>query len=151
MTCHDVSRWWQGHHHTTGGWQRSWEAPQLLEIVGSDLPLFLSFHSAGGGTWVMTGCRNDVVRLAYFSQWSEQTYPDRICRSSGCDMAVIRMWCLRVSCASPWGSPDRGSAPRISLGEIRMELIRIEMRVTCHHRNTCHVSSRGGVPTLPHH
>ena len=74
-----------------GGLQKSWEAPQLLEIVGSDLPSFLSFHSAGGGTWAVAGCWNDVVRLAYFSQRSGQTYPDRICRSSGCDMTVVRV------------------------------------------------------------
>ncbi|RVW15551.1 hypothetical protein CK203_077739 [Vitis vinifera] len=45
----------------------------------------------GGGTWAVAGCRNDVVRLAYFSQRSEQTYPDRICRSSGCDMTIVRV------------------------------------------------------------
>ena len=132
MACHDDSRWWQGHHHPMGDWQRSWEAQQLSEIIGSDLPSFLSFHSAGGGTWAVASCRNDVVRLAYFSQRSGQTYPNRICRSSRCDMAVVQMWCLRVSCASPWGSSDRGSAPRVSLGEIHMELIRIEIRATCH-------------------
>ena len=138
--CHDASRWWQGHHHPTGGWQRSWEALRLSEIAGGDLPSFLSFRSAGGGTWAVAGCRNDVARLAYFSQRSGQTYPDRICRSSGCDMAVIRMWCLRVSCASPegvwigearhvssWGNPD-GANPD---------------------KNVCHVSSGGGVPTWP--
>ena len=53
------------------------------------------------------------ARLAYFSQWSRQTYPDSICRSSGCDVAVVRMLCLWVSCASPWGSPDRRSVPRV--------------------------------------
>ena len=83
------------------GCQRSWEAPQLSEIVGSNLPSFLSFRSTGGGTWAVSGCRNDVVRLAYFSQRSGQTYPDRICWSSGCDMEVVRIRCLRVSCASP--------------------------------------------------
>ena len=115
-----------------GGYQRSWEATRLSEIVGGDLPSFLSFRSAGSGTWAVAGCRNDVVRFAYFSQRSRQTYPDRICRSSRCDMAVVRMWCLRVLCASPWGSPDRGNAPRVSLGEIRMESLRTARRATCH-------------------
>ena len=35
----------------------------MSEIIGSDLPSFLSFHSAGGGTWVMVGCYDDVQDL----------------------------------------------------------------------------------------
>ena len=72
----------------------------------------------------MAGCRNDVVRLAYFSQRSGQTYPDRICRSPGCDVCECRV-------LLPEGVRIGESASRVSLGEIRMELIRIEMRVTC--------------------
>ena len=30
---------------------------------------------------------------------------------------VVRMLCLWVSCASPWGSPDRRSVPRVLLGK----------------------------------
>ena len=41
--------------------------------------------------WGMAGCKNDVVRLAYFSQRSGQTYPDRIWRSSGCDVCECRV------------------------------------------------------------
>nr|CAN83284.1 hypothetical protein VITISV_004138 [Vitis vinifera] len=74
-----------------GGCQRSWEAMRLSEIVGGDLPSFLSFRSTGGGTWAVVGCRNDVVRLAYFSQRSGRTYQDRICRSSGCDICEYRV------------------------------------------------------------
>ena len=50
------------------------------------------------------------------------------------------MWRLRVSCASPWGSPDRKSAPRVSFrgnpDEVNPD------------RNACHVSSGGEVPTI---
>ncbi|WJZ84533.1 hypothetical protein VitviT2T_004133 [Vitis vinifera] len=49
LACHDASRWWQSHHHPTGGCQRSWEASRLSELVGDDLPSFLSFRFAGGG------------------------------------------------------------------------------------------------------
>ncbi|RVW70980.1 hypothetical protein CK203_050596 [Vitis vinifera] len=38
---------------------------RLSEIVESDLPSFLSFHSAGDGMWAVAGCRDDVVRFAY--------------------------------------------------------------------------------------
>ena len=63
------------------------------------------------------------ARLAYFNQWFGQTYPDRICRSSGCDMTIVRMWYLQVSCASPWGNPDRRSAPRVLLGKSGWEYV----------------------------
>ncbi|RVW50662.1 hypothetical protein CK203_073390 [Vitis vinifera] len=97
------------------------EASQLSEIVGSDLPSFLSFHSTGGGTWAVTSCWNDVVRLDYFSQRSGQTYPDGIFRSSGCDVC---------ECHVPLPKEVRiGEARHMSsLGEIRMELTRIKMR-----------------------
>ena len=39
----------------------------------------------------MAGCRNDVVRLTYFSQRSGQTYPDKICRLFGCDVYECRV------------------------------------------------------------
>ena len=78
---------------------------RLIEIVGGDLPSFLSFRSAGGETWAMAGCRNDVIRLAYFSQRSGQTYPDRICRSSGCDVCECR---VPLPERVQRGSPDRG-------------------------------------------
>ena len=107
---------------------------------------FLSFHSAGGGTWAVAGCWNDVQDSLTSVNNPDKTYPDRICRLSGCDMAVVRMWCLRVSCASPlgvrigeachvysWGNPD-GINPD---------------RNVCHVSpgSVCHVSSGGGVPT----
>ncbi|RVW67844.1 hypothetical protein CK203_060993 [Vitis vinifera] len=44
------------------GCQRSWEALRLSEIVGGDLPSFLSFRPAGGGTWVVVGCQNDIAK-----------------------------------------------------------------------------------------
>ena len=80
----------------------------------------------------MAGCRNDVVRLTYFSQRSRQTYLDRICRSSGCDICEcrvplpegVRIWEARH--VSSWGDPD-GVDPD---------------------KNVCHVSSGGGVHTL---
>ena len=74
MARHDAFRWWQGHHHPTGNCQRSLEVTWLSQIVGGDLPSFLSFRPAGGGTWAVADCRNDVVRLAYFGQRSGQPY-----------------------------------------------------------------------------
>ena len=106
---------------------------RLSEIVEGDLPSFLSFRSASGGTWAVAGCRNDVVRLAYFSQRFRQTYPDMICWSSGCDVCECRVPLskgVRIGEAHhvySWGNPD-GANPD---------------------RNTCHVSSEGGVPTMP--
>ena len=78
-------------------------------IVGGDLPPSLSFRPTGGGLWAVSGCRNDVARLAYFSQRSGQTYPDRICWSSGCDVCECRVpfpeevWIGEVRHMSSWG------------------------------------------------
>ena len=72
--------------------------------------------------WVVAGCRNDVARLVHFSQWSGHI---RI------GYAIVRVWWSWVSCASPWGSPDRG-ARHVSSWGIRMELLRIAMRAPCH-------------------
>ena len=52
-------------------------------------------------------------------------------------MLSSRVWCSRVSCASPWGSPDRGARHMSSWG-IRMELLRIVTRGIAH-------STRGGI------
>ena len=41
------------------------------------------------------------------------------------------VWWSRVSCASSWGSPDRG-ARHVSSWGIRMELLRIAMSAPCH-------------------
>ena len=59
----------------------------------------LDTPSKGGGTWAVAGCRNDVARLDHYSQWSGQHIRIRY--------AIVRVWCSRVSGASPWGSPDR--------------------------------------------
>ena len=65
--------------------------------------------SEGGGTWVVTGFRNEVARFARFSQ----------CFPSGQHIwigyAIVRVWCSRVSCASPWGNLD-SMAARVLLG-----------------------------------
>ncbi|RVX15456.1 hypothetical protein CK203_009050 [Vitis vinifera] len=78
-----------------------------------------------GGTWAVTSCWNDVVRLAYFSQQSGQTYPDGICQLSGCDVCECRV-----------PLPEEvwiGEARHVSsLGEIRMELTRIKMCARFH-------------------
>ena len=104
---------------------------RLSKIVESDLSSFLSFRSAGGGTWAVAGCRNDVVRLAYFSQRLGQTYPDRICQSSGCNVCECRVPLPKgvqigeARHVSSWGDPN-GADPT---------------------RNACHVSSGEEVPT----
>ena len=85
--------------------------------------------SDGGGTWSVAGCPNDVARLAHFSKWSGQ--PIRI------GYAIVRVWCSRMSCASPWGSPDRRARHMSSWG-IRMELLRIATRGIAY-------STRGGI------
>ena len=105
-------------------------------IVGGDLPPSLSFRPAGGGSWAVAGCRNDVARLAYFSQWSGQTYPDRICRSSGCDVCECRVLFpkrVRIGEAchmSSWGvrmefDPDINACHVFPLGEVQIELIQM--------------------------
>ena len=70
---------------------------------------FLSLHSAVAecGPWqvVMMTCKTCLLQSMI-----------RI-NISGYDMSVVRMWYLRVSCASPWGSPDRRSVPRVLLGK----------------------------------
>ena len=64
------------------------------------------------------------ARLAYFSQWSGQTYPDRICRSSGCDICECRVLLpeeVRIREARHmhyWRNPDW--------------VIRMRIRITCH-------------------
>ena len=124
--CHDASRWWQGHHHPTGSWQRSWEALRLLEIVA--------------------GCWNDVqdlltsvndpnkhIRIGYVGR------PDAIWRSSRCNVRECRV-------PLPKESPDRRSVPRVLMGKSGWGNP---------DRNACHVSLRdvrhtslgGGVPT----
>ena len=90
------------------GYQRLWEV-----TCRHFIPVFSLYRWRNVGHGRLLWWR---ARLAYFSQWSGRTYPDRICRSSGCDMTIVRMWYLRVSCACPWGSPDRRSAPRIIRG-----------------------------------
>ena len=57
--------------------------------------------------------------LLTLSQWSEQHI--RI------GYAIVWVWCSRVSC----GSPDKGARHMSSWG-IRMELIRIALRASCH-------------------
>ena len=68
----------------------------------------------------MAGCWNDVQDLLTSVNDPDKTYPDRICRSSGCDTCECRVLLpeeVRI-----------GEARHVSpLGEIR-----IEMRVTCH-------------------
>ena len=73
------------------------------------------------------------ARLAYFNQWSGQTYPKSICRSSGCYVCECRVPLLeevRIGEARhvySWENPDGGNP----------------------NENACHVSSGGGVPTIP--
>ena len=76
--------------------------------------------------------------LLTLSQWSRQHI--RI----GYD--IVRVWCSQVSCASPWGSLDRGARLMSSWG-IRMELIRISMRTPCHPgEGSLHLAHTDGPP-----
>ena len=94
--------------------------------------------SEGGGTWAVAGCRNDVARFAHFIQWSGQHI--RI------GYIIVRVWCSRVQCASPWGSPDRG-AHHVSSWGIRMEFLRIAMRAPCHQgEGPLHLAHADGPP-----
>ena len=97
---------------------------RLLEIVGSDLSSFLSFRPAGGGTWAIVGCQNDVVRLAHFSQRSGQ----HIRRCDVCECRVLLPEEVRIG--------ERTTCP--SLGSRDGVASDSEAR---------HVSSGRGVPT----
>ena len=90
--------------------------------------------------WAVAGYRDDVVRLAYFGQRSGQHIRigyggrmDVIWRSSGCDVCECRLLLLEgvqigeARHVSSWGNPDEADPDR----------------------NLCHVSSGGGVPTMP--
>ena len=106
---------------------------------------FLSFHSAGGGTWAMAGCYDDVqdlltsvndpdkhIRRGYVGR------PDVIWQSSGCEICECRVLLpeeVRIGEAShvySWGNPDRGNPDEN----------------TCHvsSGNVCHVASGGRSP-----
>ena len=98
---------------------------------GSDLPSFLSFRSAGGGTWAVADCRNDVARLTHFSRSSGQHIRIRICYCPDVMFASAVCFSLRgpdrgARHVSSWGSPD-GVAPD---------------------SDARHVLLGGGVPTL---
>ena len=61
------------------------------------------------------------------------------------------VWCSRVSCASPWGSLDRGAHHMSSWG-IRMELLRIAMRAPCHQwEGSLHLAHADGHPFNARH
>ena len=96
---------------------------RLTEIVGGAATVrdrgkrlavtsFLSFHSAGGGTWAVAGCWNDVQDLLTSINDPDETYPDRICRSSGCDVCECRVslleevWIGEARHVSSWGNLD---------------------------------------------
>ena len=56
------------------------------------------------------------------------------------------VWCSRVPCASPWGSPDRG-ARRVSSWGIQMELLQIEKHAPCHQgEGSLHLAHADGPP-----
>ena len=127
--------------------QRSWEV-----TCSHFIPVLSLCRWPNVGHGRLLGWR---ARLAYFSQWSGQTYPDRICRSSKCDMTIVRMWYddrpdvifASVVCFSlrkligearhvySWGNPDEGNPDK----------------KTCHvsSGNVCHVASGRGVPIVP--
>ena len=87
---------------------------------------FLSFHSAGGGTWVMTGCCDDVQDLLTSVNDPDKHIwivyvgrPDAMWRSSGCYVCECRVPLLE--------GVRIGEARHVYFGEIRMR-----MRATCH-------------------
>ena len=61
------------------------------------------------------------------------------------------VWCSRVPCASPWGSPDRG-ARRVSSWGIQTELLRIAMHAPCHQgEGSLHLAHADGSPCDARH
>ena len=50
---------------------------RLSEIVGDDLPSFLSFRSAGDGMWVVTGCLRWLSMTCVLWPMVWTTYPDQ--------------------------------------------------------------------------
>ena len=94
----------------------------------------LSLHSAGGGSWAMTGCCDNVWDLLtsvndpdHYIRMDYVGHPDVSWKSSGCFMLISVVWpSLRqvgyegASCVSGWGDPD---------GVIRMVcVLRVTMR-----------------------
>ena len=92
--------------------------------------------SESGRTWA-------VARLAHFSQWSGQHIQ--------IGYAIVRVWWSWVSCASPWGSLDKG-ARHVSSWAIPMELLRIAMCALCHQgEGSLHLAHADGPPCDTRH
>ncbi|RVW39232.1 hypothetical protein CK203_085117 [Vitis vinifera] len=76
-------RWWQGHHHPTGG---------LTEIVIGDAAV----RDRGGGTWVMAGCCDNVPDRRSGHVYSNGGDPD--------DMRATCHHEMRGTCSQEEGS-----------------------------------------------
>ena len=92
----------------------------------------LSFHSAGSGTWAMADCCDNVQDLLTSVNDLGNVSGWPVLSRSDAFVEVVRMSCLWVSCASPWGSSDRRSAPHVLLGKFGWGWPRMRMCATCH-------------------
>ena len=106
---------------------------RLSEIVGGDLPSLLSFRSAGGGTWVVAGCRGWLSKACSLQSMIRTIYPGMIYCRPGMMLASVVCSSLR--------DPDRGVRHVSSWGETA----RVDPDRGAHH-----VSSEKGSLHLPH-
>ena len=149
---------------------------RLSEIVGSDYVewswevtcchFILSSHSADDGMWAMT-VRCDSVWDSFYFNWSSgRLYPDDTCWLSGCivermhyegcpDVCVLPTtfalpWIgeVETSFAFPWGGPNRRTIIMRILRGIRMMMVRLITRATCHCEVRATCFPEGGVPTF---
>ena len=148
---------------------------RLSKSVGSDYVewswevtcyyFILSSHSADDGMWAMT-VRCDSVWDSFYFNWSSgRLYPDNTCWLSGCivewmhyegcsDVCVLPTtfalpWIgeVETSFAFPWGGPDRRTIIMRILRGIRMMMVRLITRVTCHCEVRATCFPKGEVPT----
>ena len=87
------------------------------------------------GRWLATNpvlslYRRRIVSRGRMSEWYSKTSSFQSMIRIG--YVIVRTWHSRVTCASPWGSPDRGARHVSLFWGVLAELLRIAKRATCH-------------------
>ena len=123
-------RWWQDHHHPVGGCQRSWE-------VTCHHSCHFTLQAVDRGRWpattpVLLLYRRRIVGCGRLSERCSKTCS--LQSMIRIRYVIVRTWHSRVTCASPWGSPDRGTRHMSSWG-VQMEFYPDS--------NACHMSFFG--------
>ena len=122
-----------------------WSCEVIVEVTCCHF--ILSLHSAGGGTWVMTGYCDNVwdlltsvndpnhcIRMTYVD------HPDVLCNPSRCYVYKCRLIFLEVV----WKS-----VPCVLYRKIRMRVTRMTMRAMCHCKMRATCSRREGSLQCP--